>query len=146
VKHQNIKVNEKVNFNAKEEGIKNKEALVKKDLLNQKSQENDKQKEFQNILDTNSVEDVRNSQRGNFKNTDKDINKIHQNMNIEKININSQNSIPILLETKKNKRINKDKKKEMNGIIEDDIIRKFYDTDKGQDFEENERIIWQLSD
>ena len=50
----------------------------------------------------------------NLELTNKNVNKIDNNMSDEKINDNSQGSNPILLETKRNKTANKNKKKDMH--------------------------------
>jgi len=70
-------------------------------------------------------------------------------MSNKKINNNSQNSIPILLETKKNKQVNEKKKKGINiditEEVEDNRIVCFYDSDEGRPLEEGERVFREWS-
>jgi len=147
VKHQSIKVKEKIKSNYKEEDIKNKEAKVKQNLKDKIY--NNEDKKFENKISQNKVGDVRNYEIGNLEITHKDINKIHNNMSNKKINNNSQNSIPILLETKKNKQVNEKKKKGINiditEEVEDNRIVCFYDSDEGRPLEEGERVFREWS-
>jgi predicted phage replisome organizer len=110
-KHQNIKVKEKIKSNDKEEDINNKEVQVKENLKNEIYDNGDKKSE--NKISQNEVEDVKNDDRGNLEITNKDVNKVDNNMSNEKFNNNSQDNIPILLETKKNEPVNRKKKKDI---------------------------------
>ena len=72
-------------------------------------------------------------------------------MSSEKINNSSQDNIPILLETKKNKKVNRKKKKdELFDIadeegIEDNVLGWFTDGDDERPLGEGERVILELA-
>jgi len=147
-KHQNIKVKEKINSKDKEDEIDNKEVQVKENLENEIHDNQDKQCE--NKISQNKVENVTNDEIGDLEITHKDINKIDNNMSDEKTNNNSQNNIPILLETEKKKKANKRKKKEINidsidEDVEDKSIVCFYDTDEGRPLAVGERVAKEWS-
>jgi len=135
-KHQNIKIKEKIKSKDKEEDIKNKEVQVKEN--------------FKNEISQNKVENVRNDEIGNLEITHKDINKIDNNMSDEKINNNLQDRIPILLEMKKNKQVNKKKKKDRTLDITDEEIEHneivcFYDANEERPLGEGERVAQEWS-
>ena len=117
-------------------------------------------------------ENIKENGIGDFKIIHKDINKNDDNISENnlcygKFN-NSQDNIPILLETKKNKKSNKGKKKEVNietidedigddvndcfhegaEDVEDDMICCFYDGDEGRPLGEDELIVkeWSFGD
>lgn len=92
-KHQNIKAKEKIKSNDNKEIAKN-----------EKIQENESNKEIkskENLIISIENEDLKN--------------EIYDNGNLKsEANFHSQEHIPILLETKKNKKVSKKKKKESN--------------------------------
>jgi len=147
-KHQNIKVKERIKSNDKEEEIKNNEVQVKENSKNEIH--DNEEKESEEKISKKEVEKATNGERGHLEIAYKDIDKIDNNMSNEKINNNSQESIPILLETKKNKRVNKKKKKEMNiDVIDEDVednsIVCFYDADDGRPLGVGERVVGEWS-
>jgi len=147
-KHQNIKVKEKINSKDKEDEIDNKEVQVKENIENEIHDNEDKQ--YENKISQNKVENVTTDEIRNLEITHKDINKSDDNMSDEKINNNSQNNIPILLETEKKKKVNRKKKKEMNidsidEDVEDNKIACFYDTDEGRPLAAGERVAKEWS-
>ena len=136
--NEEIARNEEIQKNVNNKEIKSKENLIisieNKDLKNQiydnrnlkseanfkenkKSEKKTSQNDMENIK--NNVRNIRSDDRVSLEiiNDDvieKRINKTNTNMSNEKINNNSQEHIPILLETKKNKKVSKKKKKESN--------------------------------
>jgi len=135
-KHQNIKVKEKIKSNDKEEDIKNTEVQVKESFKNEIY--HNKDEESENKISQNEEENVVKDEIANLEISNRDINKID-----EKINNNSQESIPILLETKKNKQINKKKKKDkIDEENEDDRMVWFSDLDEGRSLAEGECVVW----
>jgi predicted phage replisome organizer len=109
VKHQNIKVKEKIKSNNKEEYIKNEEVYIKQKLENEIY--NDKDNESKNKINQNEVENVRNDDSSDFESTTIEIKKVDNSTSADKINHNSQDNIPILLEGKRKKKTNKKRKK-----------------------------------
>ena len=119
-KHQNIKVKEKMKCKDKEEDIKNKEIQVNENLKNEIHDNRYKQSE--NKLSKNEVENIKNPEIDNLEITYKNISKIDDNVNDNNNNNNnSQGIIPILLETQKNKRANKNKKRGRPNNIKKDL-------------------------
>lgn len=155
-KHQNIKGKEKIKFKYKEEGIRNNE--VKETQVNEileKEIYDNKDKESENIKDRNEIEDVKNDDISNLKNVNNDINKVDNNISKKKINSNfknnvsinnSQDSIPILLETK-NKKANKRKKKGKSFDIneeeenEENPLICFYNLDEERHLGDGESVV-----
>ena len=143
-KHQNIKVKEKIKSKDNGEDVKNKESVVKEALKNEIYDNEDKESE--NKISQNEAEVVKIDDRGNLEITSSSINKV-DNMSNEKTNNNSQDNIPILLETKKNKKVNKKKKKgKLSDItdeeeIEDNKIVCFYDSDEERPLGEGESVV-----
>ena len=143
-KHQNIKVKEKIKSKDNGEDVKNKEAVVKEASKNEIYDNEDKESE--NKISQNGAEVVKIDDRGNLEITSSSINKV-DNMSNEKTNNNSQNNIPILLETKKNKKVNKKKKKgKLSDItdeeeVEDNKIVCFYDSDEERPLGEGESVV-----
>jgi predicted phage replisome organizer len=151
-KHQNIKVKEKIESKDKnkdkEDDIKNKEVQVKGNFKNEIH--NNEDKESENKISQNEIENIIKDEIVDLEIAHKDIKPIDNNMSDEKINDNSQNIIPILLETKKNKKVNKRKKNEMNiDAIDEDAkdnrIVNFYDTNEGRPLGEGERVAQEWS-
>ena len=103
-------------------------------------------KESENKISQNEAEVVKIDDRGNLEITSSSINKV-DNMSNEKTNNNSQDNIPILLETKKNKKVNKKKKKgKLSDItdeeeVEDNKIVCFYDSDEERPLGEGESVV-----
>jgi len=141
VKHQNIKVKEKIEVKDQEEDIKNKEVQVNENL--KKDIDDNKNKESENIIIKKEAENIRNDDRGNLENSHKDIKKIDDNISNEKIK-NSQDNIPILLEAKKSKKTNKKKNKDITPDdieeTEDNEIICFYDGDEERPLDIGERV------
>ena len=141
-KHQNIKVKEKIESKDKEEDINNKNVQVKENLKNEIYYNEDKESE--NKISKNKSE---NDEIGNLEITHKNINKIDDSLSGNKINNNSQDNIPILLETKKNEKVNKNKKKgKLSDIneeeeVEDKPLIYFYNTDEGRPLGKDERVV-----
>jgi len=144
-KHQNIKVKEKIKVTDKEEDIKNKEFQVKENFKNEIY--NNEDKELENKIRESKDENATNDEMSNLELTHKNVNKIDNNMSDQKINDNSQGSNPILLETKRNKTANKNKKKEWNidEDVEDNSIVCFYDADEERPLGVGERVVGEWS-
>ena len=129
-KHQNIKVKEKIKSEDNEHDVKNIEAVIKETSQNQichneEKKSDNKDEECGNNVNKNEVTDVRNHDKRDSEITSSEIGK-DNNMSNETINNSYQDNIPIPLESKKNRKVNKKKKKdgEVNitdeGDIEDD--------------------------
>ena len=103
-KHQNIKVKKKIKPNDKEEDIKNEEVPLKENLKNEIY--DNKDNESKNKTNQNEVENVRNNDGSNLEITTIDIKRVDNSTNKDKINHNSQDNIPVLLEGKRNKKKN----------------------------------------
>jgi len=110
-KHQNIKVKEKNKSNHNEEDIKNEEVLLKEKLENEIYDDEDN--ESKNKINQNEVENVRNNDGSDLESTPIEIKRVDNRMSADKINHNSQDNIPILLEGKRKKKTNKRKKKDI---------------------------------
>ena len=110
VKHQNIKIKEKHEVEDKEEDIESKEAQVNENLKIVKHDKKDK--EYENKVNQNEVENLRNRKIDNLEIIQKDINKIDNNISNEKINNNLQDNNLILLGEKKKKKSNRKNKKD----------------------------------
>jgi len=123
-KHQNIKVKEKIKSNHNEEDIKNEEVLLKEKLENEIYDDEDNK--YKNKINQNEVENVRNNDGSDLESTPIEIKRVDNRMSADKINHNSQDNIPILLEGKRKKKTNKRKKKDIrldDGIdLSDDSI------------------------
>ena len=128
-KHQNIKIKEKNNSKGKGDEINNKkdQVQVKENIENEIHDNEDKQCE--NKISQNKVENSINNDEENFIITHKDIKKIDNNMSNQKVNNNLQNNIPILLENEKKKKkgINIDS---IDGDVKDNKGVYFYETDE----------------
>ena len=90
------------------------------------------------------------SEIGNLEITNKDIIKIDNDMSDENINSNSQDNIPILLETKRNKKANKRKKNDININVTDEDSEEndmicFYNTDEGRPLGKGEHVAREWS-
>ena len=173
-KHQNIKVKEKIKATDKEENIKNNKALVKENSIEEAADNRgevslevavNEDEMAENKTSKDKEKNIEENIIGNFKIIHKDINKNEDNISENNVCYgkfnNSQDNIPILLETKKNKKSNKGKKKEVNietidedigddvndcfhegaEDVEDDMICCFYDGDEGRPLGEGERIV-----
>jgi len=139
-KHQNIKVKEKIKSVDNDEGVKNEEAKVKENFKNQIN-DNEGNK-FENKIIQNEEENINKHEIVNLEITNKDINKIDDNMRDEKINDNSQRNIPIFLESKTNKK----KKSDIildnsNKETEYNILGWFSDADEEIPLGEGDRVI-----
>jgi hypothetical protein len=144
-KHQNIKVKEKNESKPKNEDIKEEDVQVKENLKNETNYT--EVKETDNKIRPNKVEYVRNGENSNLEVTNKDINKVEINMNNENINNNSQNTIPILLNTEKSKKKANNKKKNNNTLEttddepEDNPMFWFSDGNEARPLAEGERVV-----
>jgi len=139
-KHQNIKVKEKIKSVDNDEGVKNEEAKVKENFKNQIN-DNEGNK-FENKIIQNEEENINKHEIVYLEITNKDINKIDDNMRDEKINDNSQRNIPIFLESKTNKK----KKSDIildnsNKETEYNILGWFSDADEEIPLGEGDRVI-----
>jgi hypothetical protein len=141
-KHQNIKVKEKIESEDKEHDVKNIEATIKEASKDQICDNEDK--EAENKVSENETTDIRNDDKRDLKITSSKID-IDNKMSSEKINNSSKDNIPILLETKKNKKGNSKKRKgELFHItgeegVEGNVICCFTDGDRPLD--EDEQVI-----
>jgi len=131
-KHQNIKVKEKNKAKDKEEDIKMEEALVKESSRSEIEEKN--YKESEDKISQIQKESVKNHEIGKLEIIHKDINPIDENVSNDKNN-SLKDIIPILLETKKSKRVNKKKKKDNNIDFIDEEIEEnemvcFYDDER----------------
>ena len=141
-KHQNIKVKETIK--SKDEEVKNKEIVVKEALKNEIYDNEDK--EFENKISQNEAEVVKIDDIGNLEITSSSINKV-DNMSEGKTNNKLKDNIPILLETKRNKTINK--KKEKGKIfdlteeedVQDNDIATFQDYDEKRPLGKGETLV-----
>ena len=163
-KHQNIKVKETIKSKDKEEDIKIKEVEAKENFENEIYDNEDKQsenktsqiydnkaEESKNKISENKVEDVKDNRYDNLEIKNKDIKKI-ENRDISKIDNKDSNNklednMPIVLEEKKKKRANKNKKNtisfdDMEEENEDNKMFEFCDAD--EENEDNE--IFELCD
>jgi predicted phage replisome organizer len=142
-KHQNIKVKEKIKCEDKEYDVKNREVVIKEASKNEMCDNEDK-------VGKNEAEEIENDDKKDLEITISGIDKAN-NMSSEKINNSSQDNIPILLETKKNKKVNRKKKKdELFDIadeegIEDNVLGWFTDGDDERPLGEGERVILELA-
>ena len=173
-KHQNIKVKEKIKATDKEENIKNNKALVKENSI-EEAADNIGKVSLEVAVSEDEVtgnktckdkkENIKETVIGNLEIIHKNINKNDGNMgdnNVSRVKLNdSQDIIPILLETKKNKKSNKGKKKEVNieaideeigddinncfhdgaEDVEDDMICYFHDGDEGRPLDKGESVV-----
>jgi len=173
-KHQNIKVKEEIKSNDKEGNIKNNEVEVKEDALNEAAidleevslevaaNENEM---VENNTSKDKDENIKENGVGNLKIIHENINKNDDNISENNVSYgelnNSQDKIPMLLETKKNKKSNKRKKKEVDiettdeeigneenecfhnctEDVKDDMICYFHDGDKGRPLGEGELVV-----
>ena len=117
-KHQNIKVKEKIKSKDKEENINNKEVQVNENFKDEIHDNEDNQSE--NKISQNEVENIIIPEINNIEITHKNISTIADNSS-DNNNNNSQGIIPILLETQKNKRENKNKKRGRPNITKKDL-------------------------
>ena len=141
-KHQNIKVKEKIK--SKDEEVKNKEIVVKEALKNEMDDNEDKESE--NKISQNEAEVVKIDDIGNLEITSSSINKV-DNMSESKTNNKLKDNIPILLETKRNKRINKKKEKgkifdltEEEDVQGNDVVS-FHDYDEERPLGKGETLV-----
>ncbi|PRR83416.1 phage replisome organizer N-terminal domain-containing protein [Clostridium vincentii] len=142
-KHQNIKVQEKIKF--KDEEVKNKEIVVKEDL--KKEIYDNKDKELEKKMDQNEVKVVKTQAKDNLEFTSSSINKV-DNIIKDKTNNKLQENILLRLETKRNKTIDKKKKKEKifdfaeEENVEDNSIDTFQDYDENKPLGEGDVPLW----
>ncbi len=149
VKHQNIKVKEKIKSKDEEKDVKNEEVKGKENLkekIYDGEIHGNKDKAPENKMGKSETESIKNDGVCKLETIRKDIERVDNNRSDEKINSNSQNSIPILLETKKSKKAVKKKKKDIPIEVideesEDDKIVCFYDGDEGRPQGEDEQVV-----
>ena len=145
-KHQNIKVKEKIKSEDKAHDVKNIEVAIKEASKNEICDNEDKESE--NKVGENDATDIRNEDKRDLEITSSEIDKAN-NMSSEAIDNSSQDNIPIPLETKENKKVNKKKKKDElvcindEEVIEDNVIGWF--TDGEIPLGEGERVILELA-
>jgi len=144
-KHQNIKVEEKIK--PTKEIVNNKEIVVKEESEN-------KIYDIKDIEPGNKISqnEAKVDAKNNPEIASSSINKV-DNTDKNKININVQDTIPILSQIKKNKTINKKKEKEKIYNIDEeekvevnDIVS-FYDYDEKKPVRDGETLIasWAFS-
>lgn len=145
-KHQNIKVKEKGISENKEEQVKGIEVQSNG---NSKVTTNE-DKESENKISENEVENLVDVNREDLEITNGDIRKVNDSMNDENSSGNLQDNDPIILETKKSKKDNKNKKRDkapdINTIdeeFEDNSI--CYLTDGVRPLEDGESTILEWS-
>jgi len=134
-KHQNIKVEEKIN--STEEVIKIKEIEVKEDEQPKKESEN---KISQNEVDVVKIED-----KNNLEIASSSIDKV-DNRSKDRLNNNVQDNSSILLEPKKNKKINKKKEKEeIENLAGEEYVEEiaFRDYDENEHLREGVVCLWE---
>jgi predicted phage replisome organizer len=168
-KHQNIKVKKEDKSNDKGENIKKNEVEIKESQINESvANKNEvhlevaigKANEADDKISKNKEENLIDKLENINSNIDEiDGNISDHNISNDKLN-NLQSNIPILLETKKSRKLNKRKKKEVNIDVIDEEIGKdvsdcfrennndgeedgiyFYDSDEGRPLEEGERVV-----
>ena len=145
-KHQNIKVKEKIKSEYKEHDVKNIEAAIKEVSKDEICDNEDK--EAENKLGKNEAIDIRNDDKSDLEITSSEIGK-DNNMSSETIDNSFQDNIPIPLESKKNRKANRKKKKdELFDIadeegIEDNVI--CWVTDGERPLGEGERVVLELA-
>jgi len=169
-KHQNIKVKEEKKSNDKEENIENNDEVeVKENSINEAAVNLgeipvevacNEDEVAERKISGNKEENVKENGILNLEIITNDINKFDD----DKID-NSQNNIPIILETKKNKKSNKRKKKEVNietidedievdisdcfhdaaEDVEEDRICYFYDGNEGRLLSKEENVVKEWS-
>ena len=109
-KHQNIKVKEKGISENKEYEVKSIE--VQANDNSKVATNEDEDKESDNKISENEVENLEDVNRGDLEITNEDIRKVNDSMNDENSSGNLQDNDPIILETKKGKKNNKNKKRD----------------------------------
>lgn len=152
VKHQNIKVEEKIQYKDKEVNVENIEVATEKvitnkacDIEEKKSETNEEQKdkELKNNVVENDGALIINKEKREVEINNNKINK--ENNSLIEISDNiSQNNIPIPLETRKNKKAATKKKKEgmINVTDEEGKEEKLFSIRDGEFvLGEGERII-----
>jgi predicted phage replisome organizer len=141
-KHQNIKVKEKIKSEDKEHDVKNIEAAIKEASKNEVC--DNEEKESENKVGENEMGDIKNGDKRGLEIASSEIVKAN-NMQSESIGNASQDNIPIPLETKENKKVNRKKKKEAlfditdEEVIDDNLIGWF--TKGEMPLGEGERVI-----
>jgi len=147
-KHQNIKVKEKIKSEYKEHYVKNIEAAIKEVSKDEICDNEDK--EAENKLGKNEAIDIRNDDKSDLEITSSEIGK-DNNMSSETIDNSFQDNIPIPLESKKNRKSNRKKKKdELFDIadeegIEDNVLGWFTDGNDERPLGEGERVVLELA-
>lgn len=155
-KHQNIKVKEKIKSEDMKHDIKNMEAVIKETSLKEtcdneeKKSINKDKKEDENKLGKNKTIDIRTDDKNDLEITTSEIGKVN-NIILGTIYNGSKDNIPIPLEPKKNRKLNRKKKKEElfnitprdEGDIEDDEI--FCFTEGERLLGEGDRVILEMT-
>jgi predicted phage replisome organizer len=160
-KHQNIKAKEKSKSNDKEENVKNDEveAEVEENSLNEAAIDREEislevavseDEKAENKTSKDKEENVKEKGMENLKIVHKNINENEDNISDNNVGCgelnNSQDNIPTLPGTKKNKKSNKRKKKEVNietfdEEIEEDMLCCFHEGDEGRPLDEGESVL-----
>jgi len=109
VKHQNIKVREKGISENKENDVRSMEVQANDNSKIATNEDRDKKSD--NKISENEVENLGVVNGGDLEITNEDISKVNDNINNENSSGNLQDNDPIILETKKSKKNNKNKKR-----------------------------------
>ena len=109
-KHQNIKVKEKGIYENKRDDVKSIEVIANDNPKVATNEDEDKASD--NKISENEVENLGDFNREDLEITNEDISKVSDSMNDENSSDNLQDNDPIILETKKSKENNKNKKRE----------------------------------
>jgi len=109
-KHQNIKVKEKGISENKEDDVKSIE--VQANDNSKVATNEDEDKESDNKISENEVENLGDFNRGDLEITNEDISKVNDSMNDQNSSGNLQDNDTIILETKKSKKNNKKEKRD----------------------------------
>lgn len=118
-KHQNIKVKEKEIPNNKKENIKKIDAPLNENL--EIETKDDKDKKAGDKTSENSVENVEGINEGSSETSNKDNIVIDDNLKDEKSKYNSQENVPIILETKKSRKKNEKRTDQIIDVIDEKI-------------------------
>ena len=153
VKHQNIKVKEKIKSEDKENELKNTKAVTKEAspseiYSNEVKKLDTEDKESERNEDEKETTSIKNDDKGNQEIINTEINN-GNNMSSEIIDNSFKDNIPISLETSKNKKGKGKKKKEAvfnitdEEDIEDNEIISF--TEEERPLGEGERVIFKMT-
>jgi predicted phage replisome organizer len=120
-KHQNIKVKEKNEAKCKEERVDKTDAKINENLLHEINENTVKKTD--NKIGEKEVENIGSENEENLEIIQNDLTNLTDEIKDEKVN-NTQNNIPILMETKRDKKANKKNKRdtvEELGVINEEV-------------------------